>query len=504
MKKRALISVSNKTGIIPFVKGLLGQGVEVISTGETKQFLQSNQLSVLDLPEGIWLPVVGETIQPGLYTGVIADCNNNVQIEEQSAIRLDYIIVNLATTQEILTKNTGSFTQLVENVDIDRSTLIRFATKNSGQVAVIVDPSDYEMVLAEMKKHQDILPAQKQALAAKAFRHLAASDAAIAECLTNYVKEESPETLTVTYEKKQQLQSGENPHQKATLYQQVRPTASSVAFAEQLHGKELSYNNIVDADTAVQMIQEFDEPAVAVVKHMNPCGVGIGKTISEAYARAYEADPISIFGSVVVANREINCATAEKMQELFLEVIIAPSFSEEALGVLKSKKNVRLLSVDITKKKYPSNELSSIEGGLLVQEQDLLRLEDVSVTIPTKQQPSEEDWRNLKLAWKVAKHMKSNAAVITKDQMTLSVGAGHLNKVGATIMAIRKAGAGTHGAALASDAFLSMSDAVEAAAEAGITAIIQPGGSMRDPESIATADEHGIAMVITGVRHFKH
>ncbi|HDX9577152.1 TPA: bifunctional phosphoribosylaminoimidazolecarboxamide formyltransferase/IMP cyclohydrolase [Bacillus pseudomycoides] len=511
MKKRALVSVSNKAGVVEFVKGLLEQGIEVISTGGTKKLLQENGLQVIGISEVTGFPEIMDgrvkTLHPNIHGGLLAVRDNEThmaQMNELGIQPIDFVVVNLYPFKETIAKPDVTFIDAIENIDIGGPTMIRSAAKNHEFVTVIVDPTDYAVVLAELKEIEEVSKDTKRKLAAKVFRHTAAYDALISNYLTEQTGEESPETLTVTFEKKQDLRYGENPHQKATFYKAPFAATSSVAYAEQLHGKELSYNNINDADAALSIVKEFTEPAVVAVKHMNPCGVGVGTDIQEAYTRAYEADPVSIFGGIIAANREIDKATAEKLHEIFLEIIIAPSFSEEALEVLQSKKNLRLLIVDIAKAETASKKLTSVQGGLLVQEEDTLSLDEDAVTIPTKREPTEQEWNDLKLAWKVVKHVKSNAIVLVKDNMTVGVGAGQMNRVGSAKIAITQAGEKAQGSALASDAYFPMPDTVEEAAKAGITAIIQPGGSIRDEDSIQKADEYGITMVFTGVRHFKH
>ncbi|MGG2017021.1 bifunctional phosphoribosylaminoimidazolecarboxamide formyltransferase/IMP cyclohydrolase [Bacillus sp. S10(2024)] len=511
MKKRALVSVSNKAGVVEFVKGLLEQGIEVISTGGTKKLLEENGLQVIGISEVTGFPEIMDgrvkTLHPNIHGGLLAVRDNETHMEQMNELGIqpiDFVVVNLYPFKETIAKPDVTFVDAIENIDIGGPTMIRSAAKNHEFVTVIVDPTDYDVVLGELKGSGDVSKETKRKLAAKVFRHTAAYDALISTYLTEQTGEESPETLTVTFEKKQNLRYGENPHQKAAFYKAPFAATSSVAYAEQLHGKELSYNNINDADAALSIVKEFTEPAVVAVKHMNPCGVGVGADIHEAYTRAYEADSVSIFGGIIAANREIDKATAEKLHEIFLEIIIAPSFSEEALEVLQSKKNLRLLTVDIAKVRAASKKLTSIQGGLLVQEEDTLALEDATITIPTKREPTEQEWNDLKLAWKVVKHVKSNAIVLAKDNMTIGVGAGQMNRVGSAKISITQAGEKAQGSALASDAYFPMPDTVEEAAKAGITAIIQPGGSIRDEDSIQKADEYGIAMVFTGVRHFKH
>lgn len=511
MKKRALVSVSDKTGVVEFVKGLLEQGIEVISTGGTKKLLEENGLQVIGISEVTGFPEIMDgrvkTLHPNIHGGLLAVRDNETHVAQMNELgiqAIDFVVVNLYPFKETIAKPDVTFADAIENIDIGGPTMIRSAAKNHKFVSVIVDPVDYDVVLAELKENGEVTDETKRKLAAKVFRHTAAYDALISNYLTEQMGEESPETLTVTFEKKQDLRYGENPHQKATFYKAPFAATSSVAYAEQLHGKELSYNNINDADAALSIVKEFTEPAVVAVKHMNPCGVGVGADIHEAYTRAYEADPVSIFGGIIAANREIDKATAEKLHEIFLEIVIAPSFSQEALEVLQSKKNLRLLTVNIEKATTASKKLTSVQGGLLVQEEDTLSLDESTISIPTKREPSEQEWKDLKLAWKVVKHVKSNAIVLAKDDMTIGVGAGQMNRVGSAKIAITQAGEKAQGSALASDAFFPMPDTVEEAAKAGITAIIQPGGSIRDEDSIKMADKYGITMVFTGVRHFKH
>ncbi|MFS8630498.1 MAG: bifunctional phosphoribosylaminoimidazolecarboxamide formyltransferase/IMP cyclohydrolase, partial [Bacillales bacterium] len=382
--------------------------------------------------------------------------------------------------------------------------MLRSAAKNHAFVTVVVDARDYDQVLQELQSEGDTRLETRKRLAAKVFRHTAAYDALISEYLSNLNGETFPERVTVTFEKVQDLRYGENPHQKAAFYRKPLAPSGNITTARQLHGKELSYNNINDANAALQIVKEFSEPAVVAVKHMNPCGVGIGENIVEAYQKAYEADPVSIFGGIVALNREVDKKTAEKLHEIFLEIIIAPSFSEEALEILTKKKNIRLLTVPFDEPAKPEAKLTSIEGGLLVQDRDSYTLDDANITIPTKRKPTEEEWEALKFGWKVVKHVKSNAIVVNDKEKTLGVGAGQMNRVGAAKIALEQAGEKAKGAVMASDAFFPMPDTVEAAAKAGITAIIQPGGSKRDQDSIDVCNEHGIAMVFTNVRHFKH
>lgn len=509
--KRALVSVSDKANLVPFVKELIELGVEVISTGGTKSLLEENGLKVIGISEVTGFPEIMDgrvkTLHPNIHGGLLAVRNNPShmnQLKENNIETIDMVVVNLYPFKETISKPDVQFQDAIENIDIGGPSMLRSAAKNHEDVTVVVDPADYQAVLDELKASGEVSLAQKQRLAAKVFRHTAAYDALIAEFLTKTIGEDDPETVTYTFEKKQSLRYGENPHQSATFYQKPFVPTASIANAKQLHGKELSFNNIKDADAALQIVREFTEPAAVAVKHMNPCGVGVGTSTNEAFTRCYEADPTSIFGGIVALNEEVDVETAKQLHEIFLEIIIAPSFSQEALDVLTSKKNLRLLTIDVKAPSKPDKVLQSVHGGLLVQDEDTLSLDDVEVTIPTKREPSEEEWKDLKLAWKVVKHVKSNAIVLAKDEMTIGVGAGQMNRVGAAKIAIEQAGEKAQGSALGSDAFFPMSDTVEAAAKAGVTAIIQPGGSIRDEDSIRMADEYGVAMVFTGVRHFKH
>lgn len=509
--KRALISVSDKTGIIEFAKQLVELGVEIVSTGGTKKAIYEAGVPVTGISEVTGFPEILDgrvkTLHPKIHGGLLAMRESADHLEQLKAHKIqpiDLVVVNLYPFQQTIAREDVTFADAIENIDIGGPSMLRAAAKNHQHVTVVVDPTDYDTVLSEMKRDGTTQLETRSKLAAKVFRHTAAYDAVIAEYLTSEVKEESPESFTVTFEKKQDLRYGENPHQKATFYKKPLGSISSIANASQLNGKELSYNNINDADAALAIVKEFSKPAVVAIKHMNPCGVGVGETIEVAYDKAYEADPVSIFGGIIAANREIDAATAMKMKEIFLEIIIAPSFSQEALDILTTKKNLRLLTLPIYAEKMAEKRLTSIHGGLLVQEEDLFGLDDATVTIPTKRQPSEKEWADLELAWKVVKHVKSNAIVLVKEDMTVGVGAGQMNRVGSAKIAIAQAGEKAVGSVMGSDAFFPMNDTVEEAGKAGVTAIIQPGGSVRDEDSIKKADELGIAMVFTGIRHFKH
>jgi phosphoribosylaminoimidazolecarboxamide formyltransferase/IMP cyclohydrolase len=511
IKKRALISVSDKQGIAEFARELVNLGFEIVSTGGTKKALYDQGIPVLGVSEVTGFPEILEgrvkTLNPFIHGGLLAkhdDAEHQTQLDEHGIEPIQLVCVNLYPFQQTVEKPNVTVTEAIENIDIGGPSMLRASAKNHQYVTVVVDPMDYELVLEELKSSGETKLETRRKLAAKVFRHTAAYDAIIAEYMTDLVQEETPEKLTVTYELKQALRYGENPHQQAAFYKKPLGSLSSIATAIQIHGKELSYNNINDADAALQIVKEFLEPAAVAVKHMNPCGVGIGKTGYDAFTKAFAADPVSIFGGIIAFNREVDELTAIKLHEIFLEIIIAPSFTAEAVTILTAKKNLRLLLIPFAKAKKTEMKMSTIEGGLLVQDQDRYSLDEATITIPTKRQPTAAEWEALKLGWKVVKQVKSNAIVVTTEDMTVGIGAGQMNRVGAAEIALKQAGDKAQGAALASDAFFPMDDTVEVAAKAGITAIIQPGGSVRDADSIKKADAYGIAMVFTGIRHFKH
>lgn len=505
MKKRALISVSDKRGIAQFAKALTERGFEVVSTGGTYDLLRKNGLDVKSVSEITGFPEVLDgrvkTLHPSVHGGLLARRSDPAHMETLSELEIapiDLVAVNLYPFAAVIQKPDATFDDAIEHIDIGGPTMVRAAAKNHGSVTIVVDPADYDMVLGELE-HGAVSEDTRRALAAKAFRHTAAYDALIASYLT---QEAFPEKLTLTYEKKQDLRYGENPHQSAALYGELF-AQHTILTAEKLHGKELSYNNIGDADVALALVKEFDQPAAVAIKHMNPCGVGIGESILEAYERAYAADPVSIFGGIVALNREVDEACAMKLQETFLEVILAPGFTDAALAILTQKKNLRLLKVDASQK-TGGKQVTSVSGGLLIQEQDTPGFEQAEITIPTRRKPTEAELETARFAWTVAKYVKSNAIVIARDHRTVGIGPGQTNRVGAAKIAIAQAGERAHGAVLASDAFFPMSDTVEEAAKAGIRVIIQPGGSIKDEDSIAACDAHDIAMIFTGMRHFRH
>lgn len=512
--KRALVSVSDKTGIVDFCRGLSQLGVEIISTGGTKSLLSKEGIPVIGISDVTGFPEVLDgrvkTLHPAVHSGLLAvrdSAEHQAQMKELGLDYIDLVVVNLYPFQETIAKPDVTYEDAIENIDIGGPTMLRSAAKNHAFVSVVVDSGDYSKVLDEIAAEGDTTLDTRKQLAAKVFRHTAAYDALISDYLSNVNGDPLPERFTVTYEKIQDLRYGENPHQKAAFYRKPLAAADTLTSAEQLHGKELSYNNINDANAALQIVKEFEEPAVVVVKHMNPCGVGIGASIYEAFRKAHEADPVSIFGGIVAANRIIDEATALLLKEIFLEIILAPGFTDEAIAVLTQKKNIRLLKVnglELGVNRKSQLVVTSIDGGMIVQDSDVHSLQESDLKVVTDRAPSEEELKQLLFAWKVVKHVKSNAIVLAKDDMTIGVGAGQMNRVGSAKIAIEQAGDKVKGSVLSSDAFFPMGDTVETAAKAGVTAIIQPGGSVKDEESIQMANKYGVAMVFTGIRHFKH
>ncbi|MBL1230362.1 bifunctional phosphoribosylaminoimidazolecarboxamide formyltransferase/IMP cyclohydrolase [Enterococcus sp. BWB1-3] len=510
--KRALISVSDKTGVADFARKLTELGIEIISTGGTKVMLEQEGISTIGIEEVTDFPEMMDgrvkTLHPKIHGGLLGrrDLPDHMAAMTEHNIQpIEIVCVNLYPFKETILKPDVSVAEAIENIDIGGPSMLRSAAKNHQFVTVVVDPKDYSTVLEELQSQRETTFETRQKLAAKVFRHTAAYDALIGTYLTDLVGESEPETLTFTYELKQPLRYGENSHQQAAFYQDALPVPFSIASAKQLHGKELSYNNIKDGDAAIRIAREFDQPAVVAVKHMNPCGIGIGEDIFSAYNNAYAADPVSIFGGIIVLNREVDQATAEKMHELFLEIIIAPGFSDEAFAILSKKKNLRLMTLDFTHKdEAHDDEKVTVLGGLLIQNQDVVKEDPEEWKVVTKRQPTAQEMTAMAFAWKAVKHVKSNAIVLANDHQTVGIGAGQMNRVGSVQIAIEQAGEKVSDAVLASDAYFPMGDSVEYAAKHGIKAIVQPGGSIRDQESIDMADKYGIAMVFTDVRHFRH
>ena len=514
MKKRALLSVSDKTGIVDFARKLEELGYEVVSTGGTARTLTENGVSVTGISEVTGFPECLDgrvkTLHPAVHAGILAMRSNPehmAQLQELGITPIDVVAINLYPFKQTILKEGVTLEEAIENIDIGGPTMIRAAAKDWQDVAVIVDPSDYDAVI-EGLKNGDLSLETKFRLAAKVCEHTAAYDALISSYLRKQMGGDPfPEELTLTFEKVQQMRYGENPHQKGAFYREIGAAANTLAAAKQLHGKELSYNNVNDANGALEILKEFgtEKPCAVAVKHTNPCGVGVGDTLLDAYLNAYNSDPVSIYGGIVALNRKVDLATAEELAKIFLEIIIAPGFDEDAFERLAKKKNIRLMELPAcAEPNQPGTlDMKKVAGGLLVQELDTQLLGD-EMKVVTKRAPTDAEMKELLFAWKVVKQTKSNAIVLAKDQATVGVGPGQTNRVTALDLAIRYAGDKANGSVMASDAFFPFSDCVELAAKHGITAIIQPGGSIRDEDSIKAADEAGIAMVFTGVRHFKH
>lgn len=509
--KRALVSVSDKTNLVEFVSGLVELGYEIISTGGTKKALEAAGISTIGISDVTGFPEIMDgrvkTLHPNVHGALLCVRDNPEHVKQINELDIQYIdlvCVNLYPFKETVLKPGVSHEEIIENIDIGGPSMLRSASKNYRYIPVICDPNDYDTVLNELREHGETSLETREKLAAKVFRHTASYDTMIASYLTEKTGEKYPEKFTLTFDKVQDLRYGENPHQSAAFYKGMNPQYS-LANAKQLHGKELSYNNIQDGNAAIEILKDFEgQPAVVGVKHMNPCGVGIGNTIEEAWDKAYEADPVSIFGGIVAFNEPINNAIAEKLSKIFLEIIIAPAYVEDAFEILSKKKNIRLLQLDTTLSVNAKYKVTNVNDGLLVQDIDDHQITEEDLRCVTNRKPTEEEIKQLLFAWKVVKHVKSNAIVLVKDNMTIGVGAGQMNRVGAAKIAIEQAQEKAKGSVMGSDAFFPMPDTVEEAVKAGVTAIIQPGGSIKDQLSIDVCNEHGIAMVFTGVRHFKH
>ena len=512
--KRALVSVSDKTNLVPFVKGLVENHYEIISTGGTKKKLDEAGIKTISVEEITGFPEILDgrvkTLNPYIHGGLLAERDKPEHmktLEKLNIHTIDLVCVNLYPFKQTIEKPNVELADAIENIDIGGPSLLRAASKNYASVTVVTDQADYDRVLKEITENGDTNLKNRAELAAKVFRTTAAYDALIAEYLTKQTGLEDPEKLTLTYDLKQKMRYGENSHQKAWLYEDALPKKFSILQAEQLHGKKLSYNNIKDADEALRAIREFQaEPTVVAMKHMNPCGIGRGKTLEEAWDRAYEADSISIFGGVIALNRKVDLATAKKMHKIFLEIVIAPGFDDDALAVLEKKKNIRLLQLDFSHENEPVRyETVSVMGGLLMQEQDVLNENVADWKCVTDVKPTEQQLKTMMFALKAVKHTKSNAIVVANNERTLGVGAGQPNRIDSAKIAVKHAGeAIDNTAVMSSDAFFPFGDCVEYAGKHGIKAIVQPGGSVRDQESIEAANKYGIAMVFTGYRHFRH
>ena len=515
--QRAILSVTDKTGIVEFARELSSMGVELISTGGTAKLLRDSGVTVKDISELTGFPEMLDgrvkTLHPKVHGGILhmrGKAEHRAAVAEHGIEPIDMVVVNLYAFEKTATKPGVHFEELIENIDIGGPSMIRSAAKNFQDVAVVTSPSDYAQIVEEMKKsNREISEETKWRLAQKAFATTAAYDSAIASTLEKvqsnghfalHLEEPGfPQNLRLSFKKAMDLRYGENPHQKAALYSDG--SSAGVANGRQLQGKELSYNNIVDLEAAWELAQEFSEPVCAIIKHTNPCGTATGKNLLEAYKKALECDPVSAFGGVIGVNRPVDADAATEMAKLFVEAIAAPSFDPKAREIFAAKKNLRLLEVTHKPAKWV---LKNVSGGILMQDADVRPLTDADLRIVTKRQPTAEEMRALLFAWKVCKHVKSNAILYSRDGQTVGVGAGQMSRVDSCKIGAMKAVLPLKGTVAASDAFFPFPDGVEEIAKAGATAIIQPGGSVRDQDVIAAADRLGLAMVFTGVRHFRH
>ena len=509
--KRALFSVSDKTGLVEFAKGLVSLGWEIIATGGTQRTLEANGVKTTGISQVTGFPEICDgrvkTLHPKVHGALLArrDNPNHLKALSENGIEfIDLVCVNLYPFRETIAKKEVTMDDAIENIDIGGPSMLRSAAKNYRDVTVVCNPADYDTVLSEISENGNTTLSTRLALSAKAYTHTAEYDC----CIATFMREKAglTEKLFLEFDLKQPLRYGENPHQSARFYSETEPCSFSLANAEQIQGKEMSYNNIQDANAALAITREFEQPFCVALKHMNPCGAAIGQTIEEAWTKAYEADKVSIYGGIVAFNREVTEEVANGLKPIFLEIVMAPSFSEKALEILSSKKNLRVLKIDMTPSTEVRNQYVSVNGGLLVQQQDIATIGLTPEMCVTAKKPDASLNEDMAFGWKIVKHVKSNAIVVVKDGRTLGVGAGQMNRVGSAEIALKEAKAAgfTTGLVLASDGFLPFDDTVSLAASYGVTAIVQPGGSIRDNDCIIKADELGIAMVMTGERHFKH
>lgn len=515
---KALISVSDKTGVVEFAKGLVALGWEILSTSGTMKLLKESGVPVTSVSDVTGFPEICDgrvkTLHPKIHGALLArrDIPEHMkELKDNGIDTIDLVCVNLYPFRETIAKPDVTMEDAVEHIDIGGPSMLRSAAKNWESVTVVCNPADYETILSEIKADGNTTRETRLKLSAKAYTHTAEYDMAI----STYMRAQAglPEKLFLEYDMKQELRYGENPHQEAKFFASTVKEPFSLATAEQLNGKELSYNNIQDANATLNIVREFDEPFCVGVKHMNPCGSATGKTIAEAWKKAYEADKTSIFGGIVAANREIDLETAQMLKPIFLEIVMAPSFAPDALELLRTKKNLRVLKVDMTKDNVVRKQYVSMNGGMLVQDRDINTKPVSADQCVTEAKPTAGQLEDLEFAWKIVKHVKSNAIVVAKNGMTYGVGAGQMNRIGSAEIALKQAqntlkeegkDIMTEGLVLASDGFFPFNDCVALAAEYGIKAIVQPGGSIRDEDSVKLANEKGITMLFTGERHFKH
>ena len=511
MAKRALVSVSDKSGLVDFVKGLQTAGWEIIATGGTQKLLENSGVKTIGISDVTGFPEICDgrvkTLHPKVHGGLLArrDEPSHLQALEENGISfIDLVCVNLYPFRETIAKEGVSMADAIENIDIGGPSMLRSAAKNYNDVTVVCDPADYDTILAEINATGNTTLETRLQLSAKAYTHTAQYDA----CIATYMREKAGlnEKLFLEFDLKQGLRYGENPHQSAKFYASTKAIPFSLATGKQLQGKEMSYNNIQDANAALNIARDFQEPFCVALKHMNPCGAAVAETIEEAWQKAYEADTVSIYGGIVICNRTITKEIALGMKPIFLEIVIAPDFTDEAMEIFATKKNLRVIQVDMTKTNEAIDQYVSVNGGLLVQHLDT-QIETITPEMcATKVQADAATLADMQFGWNIVKHVKSNAIVVVKNGQTLGVGAGQMNRVGSAEIAMKQAHAAgvTEGLILASDGFLPFDDTVALAAQYGVTAIVQPGGSIRDNDCVVKADELGICMLMTGTRHFKH
>lgn len=507
--KNALISVSNKEGVVEFAKGLVKLGIKILSTGGTAKLLKDNKIQVTQISDYTKSEEMMDgrvkSLHPKIFAGILGVRKNKKHMEEMKKNKvepIDIVAVNLYPFEETAGKH-GSIEEAIENIDIGGPSLLRAAAKNAEDVLVVVDPLDYNHVLDEIKKGK-ASKELRQYLMVKAFEHTARYDTIINQYFNEKFGKEFPEVLNLTFRKKQALRYGENPHQKAAFYADPFVDECCITNARQLHGKELSYNNILDMENAFELIKLFNEPTAAIIKHNNPCGVASRKTIDDAYRDALAADPLSAFGSIVALNRNCSIKAVEAMKDQFIEVIICPKFDKDALEILKQKKNIRLIETGSISKPCPGYIMIKVTGGLLVQTRGHVKITEKNLKVVSKRYPTRKEIEDMLFAVRISRHVKSNSIVFVKDRATVGIGAGQTSRVDAVKIAISKAGEKAKGAVMSSDAFFPFRDGIDEAAKAGITAIIQPGGSIKDQEVLKAANEHKMAMVFTGIRLFWH
>lgn len=513
--KRAIVSVTDKTGVVDFCRFLSTKGVEILSTGGTAKALRAENIPVIDVAEFTGSPEILDgrlkTLHPKIEGGILGIRSNATHQKEMAAndIRnIDLVVVNLYDFAGTIAKPHCTLDEAIENVDIGGPTMLRAAAKNWKDVTVVTDPKDYHTVMNEMREGGVVSDKTRFALALKVFRTTARYDGLVSQYLTEQVRETEglfgPERVIVL-EKLQELRYGENPHQAAAAYREVPVATNMLVSARQLHGKELSFNNFLDLEAALETVREFLDPACVIIKHTNPCGVAIGRDLLEAFMRSRASDPVSCFGGIVGLNREVDAKTASAISETFFECLIAPGYSDAALKILEAKKNIRLMELpDFERHGQAALDYKRIGGGVLIQQKDFAMTDLQSCPVPTKRKPTVEEYRELDFAWRVVKHIKSNAILFTKGCQTVGIGAGQMSRVDSVKLAVMKATGPLKGTVMASDAFFPFRDGLDEAAKHGITAVVQPGGSVRDEEVVAAADEKGIAMIFTGMRHFRH